>query len=213
MLSITNFLTCLLAGFVVFAYLGALSKQINISIDKVIQGGQGLVYIVYPYAATTISGGPIWAVMFFAMIITLGMGSMMGSVETLSTSLEDFFPYLRKTPRIKAISIGVICFIYFLSGLILCTNAGTYWVEFFDAYSASYGIIIVALVECVSVGWVYGADKFKIDVSSMVSANDKTYQIWHDRMFVWWSVCWRYLNPLILTVRYHLKAIFKVFLF
>jgi SNF family Na+-dependent transporter len=72
MLSISNFLTCLLAGFVVFTYMGALSKQTNLGIENVIQGGQGLVYIVYPYAATTLSGGPIWAFMFFLMMVTLG---------------------------------------------------------------------------------------------------------------------------------------------
>lgn len=71
MLSISNFLTCLLAGFVVFTYMGVLAKTTNMEIQNVVQSGQGLVYIVYPFAATTISASPLWAVMFFVMMIGL----------------------------------------------------------------------------------------------------------------------------------------------
>jgi len=41
-----------LAGFVVFAYIGILAKETGSEIDDVVQKGQGLVYVVYPYAAT-----------------------------------------------------------------------------------------------------------------------------------------------------------------
>lgn len=136
--------------------MGALSKTSGIDIDKVVQSGQGLVYIVYPYAATTLAGAPIWSLMFFVMMLALGMGTMMASVETLTTSLEDFFPYLKKTAWIKAGTLAVICGIYFLIGLLLCSQAGSYWIELFDEYSANYGIIVICLVECISVGWFYG---------------------------------------------------------
>lgn len=82
-LSISNFLTCILAGFVVFIYMGALANATNIAIENVVQGGQGLVYIVYPYAATTIEGGPIWAIMFFIMMLALGMGTKFLSNKTI----------------------------------------------------------------------------------------------------------------------------------
>ena len=82
-LSISNFLTCILAGFVVFIYMGALANSTNIAIENVVQGGQGLVYIVYPYAATTIEGGPIWAIMFFIMMLALGMGTNFLSNKTI----------------------------------------------------------------------------------------------------------------------------------
>lgn len=73
-LSVSNFLTCLLAGFVVFAYMGALSKATGLTMDKVAQSGQGLVYVVFPYAVTTIPVAPLWSVMFFIMMLALGIG-------------------------------------------------------------------------------------------------------------------------------------------
>jgi hypothetical protein len=38
-LTIANFLSCILAGFVVFAYMGFLSKQTGLEIDRVVQSG------------------------------------------------------------------------------------------------------------------------------------------------------------------------------
>jgi len=35
-----------------------------------------LVYVVYPFAATTLSVAPLWAIMFFVMMLALGMGTM-----------------------------------------------------------------------------------------------------------------------------------------
>lgn len=75
-LSVSNFLTCLLAGFVVFAYMGSLSFTTGLTMDKVVQSGQGLVYVVYPFAATTLAAPPVWAIMFFVMMLALGMGTM-----------------------------------------------------------------------------------------------------------------------------------------
>lgn len=94
----------------------------------------------------------------------------MASVETLTTSLEDFFPYLKKTPKIKAITLAIICLIYFLSGLLLCSQTGTYWIELFDEYTANWSILIIAIVECVSVSWFYGVDRFKKDISTMIDS-------------------------------------------
>jgi SNF family Na+-dependent transporter len=83
------------------------------------------------------------------------MGTMMASVETLSTSLEDFFPVLKKTPKHRAATLGVICVMYFILGLILCTRTGTYWIELLDEYSANWAVLILAIIECITVGWFY----------------------------------------------------------
>ncbi len=80
----------------------------------------------------------------------------MASVETLSTSLEDFFPILKKTHRNKYITLTIICSYYFLVGLLLCTQTGTYWVELLDNYCANWAIFFIGISECISVSWVYG---------------------------------------------------------
>jgi hypothetical protein len=42
---VSNCLTSVFAGFVIFAYMGNLAVTTNQSIDDVVQGGQGLAYV------------------------------------------------------------------------------------------------------------------------------------------------------------------------
>lgn len=72
---IANCLTSFFAGFVIFAYMGYLSEITGQDISDFIQAGQGLAFVVYPYAVTTIPGAPFWSIMFFFMMILLGIDS------------------------------------------------------------------------------------------------------------------------------------------
>lgn len=50
----------------------------NKSIEEVGLEGPGLVFIVYPEAIATMTGSVFWAVIFFLMLITLGLDSTFG---------------------------------------------------------------------------------------------------------------------------------------
>jgi SNF family Na+-dependent transporter len=84
LVSVANALTSIFAGFVVFAYMGYLSKITGQSIDRVIQSGQGLSFIVYPYAVTTLPAAPVWAILFFIMMLLLGMDTMVFEIRFLN---------------------------------------------------------------------------------------------------------------------------------
>ena len=47
--------------------------------------GPGLVFEVYPEAIATLPGSVFWAIIFFVMLLTLGLDS---SVSTLSSFVE-----------------------------------------------------------------------------------------------------------------------------
>lgn len=74
--SLSNCLTSVFAGFVVFSYIGYLAYNSGQEIDQVVQPGEGLSFIVYPYAVTTIKGAPFWSIMFFIMMLLLGLDTM-----------------------------------------------------------------------------------------------------------------------------------------
>lgn len=200
-LAVTNFLTCILAGMVVFAYMGNLSETTQLPISKVAQSGQGLIYVVYPYAVTLLPASPVFSIMFFLMMLSLGMGTMMASVETLTTSMEDYFPVLKANNKNKAITLAIVCMVFFLLGLVLCLQSGTYWVDILDEYAGGWALFLIGVMECISVSWVYGVDRLETDMSAMFGLESRFNKI----AFIWWKICWMVITPfclLFITILY-----------
>lgn len=53
--------------------------------------GTGLAFIAFTEAMTHFPASPFWSVMFFLMLINLGLGSMFGTIEGIATPLIDTF--------------------------------------------------------------------------------------------------------------------------
>jgi SNF family Na+-dependent transporter len=137
LLSILSCVFSVFCGFIVFPYIGYLSHLTGEPISHVIQPGQGLAFIVFPYAVGTLKGGPFWSICFFVSMLIIGMDNMMASVETLNAAITDLFPAIKKT-RIRGFTIkAVICLCFFLVGLLFCSRSGIYWVNFFNQFSGS----------------------------------------------------------------------------
>lgn len=68
-------------------------------IKDVASDGPGLVFIVYPEALATMSGSSVWSVLFFTMLITLGLDSTFGGLEAMITGLCDQHPRLLRRNR------------------------------------------------------------------------------------------------------------------
>lgn len=56
-----------------------MANKESLPISEVATEGHGLVFQVYPEAIATLPGGPFWAVLFFTMLLTLGLDSAVGS--------------------------------------------------------------------------------------------------------------------------------------
>uniref|UniRef100_A0A1I8IBD5 Sodium-and chloride-dependent glycine transporter 2 n=1 Tax=Macrostomum lignano TaxID=282301 RepID=A0A1I8IBD5_9PLAT len=74
--AVVNALTSVFAGFVIFCNLGFMAHQKQL---PVADGGPGLAFIVYPEALTHLPLTPMWAVLFFIMMATLGFGSQVAA--------------------------------------------------------------------------------------------------------------------------------------
>jgi solute carrier family 6 noradrenalin transporter-like protein 2 len=83
MTSAVNALTSVYSGLVVFVYLGYMATNLGIEIDKVASEGYSLVFEVYPEALTTLPFARFWSILFFIMLLTLGIDS------AVSTILDD----------------------------------------------------------------------------------------------------------------------------
>ncbi|KAK3104058.1 hypothetical protein FSP39_024079, partial [Pinctada imbricata] len=78
--AIGNIATSLFAGLVIFAIIGYLANELDMEVDKVIDQGPGLAFIVYPDAVTHLPVSPLWSILFFVMISALGLGSQRANV-------------------------------------------------------------------------------------------------------------------------------------
>ncbi|WAR03062.1 SC6A5-like protein [Mya arenaria] len=106
-----NICTSLFAGFVIFAIIGYLSHELNMPIDKVVEEGAGLAFIVYPDVVTRLPISPLWAILFFVMMITLGMGSEFALLETCMTAVQDTMPSLREKKTWVVLCVSILGFL------------------------------------------------------------------------------------------------------
>lgn len=73
--SFVNAITSLLVGIFAFATLGNIAWEQGASVEAVISDGPGFIFIVYPQAMAKMPAGQMWAVLFFFMLLCLGLNS------------------------------------------------------------------------------------------------------------------------------------------
>ena len=84
--------------------------------------GPGLVFNVYPKAVSLMPGAPIWAVLFFFMIIMVAIDSQFVCVEGFVTAIYDQYErHLHRMRYARETLTAVICFGSFLLGVAMGT--------------------------------------------------------------------------------------------
>ncbi|XP_055707840.1 sodium-dependent dopamine transporter isoform X1 [Phlebotomus papatasi] len=183
--SFINSATSFVAGFVIFSVLGYMAHTSNQDIRDVATEGPGLVFIVYPAAIATMPGSIFWALIFFMMLLTLGLDSSFGGSEAIITALSDEFP---KIGRNREIFVASLFSLYFVVGLASCTQGGFYFFHLLDRYAAGYSILIAVFFEAIAVSWIYGVQRFCDDIEDMIGFPPGLY----------WRVCWKFVAPIFL---------------
>ncbi|XP_041794918.1 sodium-dependent neutral amino acid transporter B(0)AT2 [Chelmon rostratus] len=163
--------------------LGLESCSIEDELNKAVQG-TGLAFIAFTEAMTHFPASPFWSVMFFLMLVNLGLGSMFGTIEGILTPLIDTFKV-----RKEFLTVGC-CVLAFSIGLLFVQRSGNYFVAMFDDYSATLPLLIVVVLENVAIAWFYGIDKFFEDLKDMLGFTPYRFYYY----------MWKYITPILLLV-------------
>lgn len=193
---VINTLTSLLAGCVTFSILGHIAFTQDTNVGDVVKSGPGLVFLTYPEVVLKLPGAPIWAAIFFIMLILLGIDSEFCLVESFITGVVDNWSESLRPHRDKF--TVAICIIMFLLGIPMVTHGGMYIFQLMDYYSASgMSLLWVCFFQTVAISWIFGVDKLCDCIEQMMGHRPNKF----------WTICWKYCAPFVMLAIFIFQCI------
>ncbi|KAF7656804.1 hypothetical protein LDENG_00035750 [Lucifuga dentata] len=150
--------------------------------------GTGLAFIMFTEAITKMPVSPLWAILFFVMLLCLGLSTMFGNIEGVVVPLKDLNVFPKTWPH-EALT-GTTCVVAFFITFLFAQHSGNYWLTLFDNFGGSVPLLAIGLFEMVAVVYIYGIDRFNKDVEFMIGHKPS----------ILWQVTWRFISPLIILV-------------
>uniref|UniRef100_A0A8C4SSU3 Transporter n=1 Tax=Erpetoichthys calabaricus TaxID=27687 RepID=A0A8C4SSU3_ERPCA len=149
--------------------------------------GTGLAFIVYSEAIKNMEVSQLWSVLYFTMLLMLGIGSMLGNVAAIITPLRDW-QLLSRHLQQETLA-GLVCLLCFIIGLGFTSRSGNYWFAIFNDYAVTLSLLFIVLIEILSVCYIYGLKRFEKDISVMIGHLPHWY----------WRVTWSIVSPLLIV--------------
>ncbi|CAL1534497.1 unnamed protein product [Lymnaea stagnalis] len=173
--------TSFFAGFVIFSVLGFMAHEAHTSVDKIVTQGPGLTFVAYPQAIATMPISPLWSVLFFLMLFTIGLDSQ----------IRLFYKYLFVQfvlHRSGVVMVAIRCCDGSIKPYALCPQGGIYVLQIMDWYCASFSLMLISLTECLALSWAYGVDNLYRDIALMTGKEPH----------FWWRYMWKYITPAVI---------------
>jgi len=128
--------------------------------------------------------------LFILLFFLFGFGSQMVSVEMILTGIKDTWHFLVLHWQYRIGTIVSVRTLGFLLGIPCTTQSGMYVLQLMDHYSARFSVLIIAVVECFVINWIYGADRMYSHIEKMVGK----------RVPQFWKLCWKFILPMLILV-------------
>uniref|UniRef100_A0A183CN53 Transporter n=1 Tax=Globodera pallida TaxID=36090 RepID=A0A183CN53_GLOPA len=147
--------TSVFAGFVIFSFIGYMAVQQGKTVDEVAQSGPGLLFLAYPSGILQLPYTNVWSILFFCMVLFLGIDSQFCTMEGFFTAVIDEFPALIRGRRHgREMFVLLICIVSYICGLCTVTEGGFYMFQLFDFYAASgWALLWLLFFECIAISW------------------------------------------------------------
>lgn len=184
-ISVGNCLFSLIAGFAVFGTLGYMSYSTGKPVSEVVKESIGLAFVAYPQAISLLPAfANVFGVIFFSTLVVAGLSSAISLVEAFTSAVIDKFHYPRK------VVVSTLCIAGFLGSMIFTSKGGIYWIDIVDHFITHYGLVIVGILECILIGWIFKASKLREHISHAAGIS----------MTKWWDISIKFVTPLVLFI-------------
>lgn len=185
---VTSFVNCgysIFAGFAVFGTLGYMAYQTGKPFGEIIQESIGLAFVAYPQAVTLLPAFQRpFGILFFSTLVIAGLTSSISILEAFSSALIDKFHYPRKAV-VSFLSVAGL-----LGGIVFTTGGGLFWLDIVDHFLTHYGLVVVGILECFLIGWIFKASKLREYINQI------------SELFIggWWEISIKFVTPIILSL-------------
>jgi NSS family neurotransmitter:Na+ symporter len=174
----------LFAGFAVFAVLGFMAQSQGKAIADVASESIGLAFVAYPKAVSLMPGGNLFGALFFLCLVVAGLSSAVSIIEAFVAAMVDKFGMGRQK-LVTFLSIAG-----FLGSIVFTTRAGLLWLDIVDHFVTHYGLVLVGILECFVVGWLFNLPKLRRHINRISSV----------RLGGWWDFLIKVFVPGVLAV-------------
>ena len=161
----------------------------NYYMDK-FKGGPGLAFVTFPEAMTQLPAPQLWSVLFFVMVLMVGVSSQIGILLGFLLPIHDTFLQKRiSQSKFTGLTVMVLAAI----GSIFCLRSGLNWVDIFDGYSGTLPLLVIALFEVMVAAYVYKIENLERDVIQACGFEERS------SLQPFWNACWRFISPALLA--------------
>ena len=175
--------TSFFAAFAVFSIVGYLAYSKATSIENLGIVGPQLTFVTYPTGILLLPvAAAAFGIIFYIALQMVGITSAFSMVEPISSSVN------MKWGISKTKATAIVCIIGFFASLIFATGSGMYWLQILDHFVADFALVIIGLIECVVLGYIYKLYRLR------QHANDVS----DFRIGRWWDVLIKFVTPAIL---------------
>ncbi|KFM74211.1 Sodium- and chloride-dependent GABA transporter ine, partial [Stegodyphus mimosarum] len=191
-LTVVTLLTVLMVGCITFATIGHLAFKTNKPFFEALSDDPGNVFVIYSIVIGSMPLPSCWGVLFFIVLLCLGLDSEIKLMATLISALKEAYTYyIKQRFQGHSMFLAVICGFCFFASIPYLTQAGIFFFQLTDHYIAVIATTVVALFEICTLSWLYGASDLSSCIQQMTAKTPSYF----------YQFSWMILSPVtILTV-------------
>lgn len=183
----------LLAGIGVFSALGFLAQASGAAVADVVADGIGLAFIAFPAIISQAPFGELLGMLFFLSLVLAGFTSLVSILEVVISAVRDKLELGRVTATlVVTVPMAII------SILLFTTTSGILVLDIADHFINRFGILLVALVAMLAVGWA---------VRRVPSLAEHMSRYGSLKLGRWWVVLVTIVTPALLAVMLGLEVV------